>query len=457
MSQKILIVDDEKQIRNILSQLLRDEGYATETAENGEKALTLADSFCPDLILMDQKMPGMDGIEAMSRIRRNLPDVTVIILTAHASVELAVEAIKRGAYDYLPKPFDNDELLITIRRALEHNRLTGEITNLREQLRDKYSFSNIIGESPGMKRVFEQITRVCSTTATVLIQGESGTGKELIAKAIHHCSSRKDKPFVSVNCGAIPVSLIESELFGHERGAFTDARERRAGKFEQAQGGTFLLDEVGELPLEAQVKLLRVLDERKVTCLGGKQEIEIDTRLIAATNKNLEQEVKKGEFRLDLLYRLNIFTIAVPPLRERREDIPLLVEHFIGKYNKQLGLAIKSISAVGMKYMQSYDWPGNVRDLQNAVQRAMIQCGGEKIDVEDLPMRVCGYSESVGGPEEEQELCLDEHVSRYTAIVEKEIILKTLREFDQNRSQAAGKLGISRKTLYNKMKIYGLL
>ncbi len=456
MTQKVLIVDDEKQIRNILTQLLEDEGYCVQSAGDGESAVVQADSFDPDLILMDQRMPGMNGIEAMVRIRKNHPDKTVIILTAHASVELAVEAIKKGAYDYLSKPFDNDELLITIRRALERSRLAGEITDLKQQLREKYSSKNIVGGSSNMQRVFSQIERVCETDATVLIQGESGTGKELVARAIHYCSRRKDKPFISVNCGAIPVNLIESELFGHERGAFTDARERTAGKFEQAQGGTFLLDEIGELSLEAQVKLLRVLDERKVTRLGGKEPIRIDSRLIAATNKNLEAEVESGKFRLDLFYRLNVFTIAVPRLCERREDIPLLVEHFIGKFNKQLATQVTNISSRAMDYLLSYSWPGNVRDLENAVHRAMIQSGGGSIDVEDLPLRVCGYCELSDGAGSGK-LALDEYVSRYTGIIEKEKIFKTLRECGQNRSQAAIKLGISRKTLYNKMKSYELL
>jgi DNA-binding NtrC family response regulator len=456
MTQKVLIVDDEKQIRSILTQLLEDEGYCVQSACDGEHAVVQADNFSPDLILMDQKMPGMNGIEAMVRIRKDHPDKTVIILTAHASVELAVEAIKKGAYDYLSKPFDNEELLITIRRALERSRLTGEVSDLKQQLRDKYNFKNFIGVSSKMQRVFSQIERVCETGATVLIQGESGTGKELVARAIHYCSSRKDKPFVSVNCGAIPVNLIESELFGYERGAFTDARQRTAGKFEQAQGGTFLLDEIGELSPDAQVKLLRVLDERKITRLGGKEQIQIDSRLIAATNKNLETEVENGNFRLDLLYRLNIFTIAVPRLCERREDIPLLVEHFIGKFNELLGMQVKNISVRAMDYLLGYSWPGNVRDLENAVQRAMIQSGGGSINVEDLPLRVCGYTELTDKPGN-RGLPLDEHVSQYTSIIEKEKISNTLRECDQNRSRAALKLGISRKTLYNKMKSYELL
>ena len=456
MATKILIVDDEKRIRTILSQLLRDEGYCVKEAPDGETALATADSFQPDLILMDQKMPGMNGIETMVKIKERNPRQTAIILTAHASVELAVDAIKKGAFDYLSKPFDNEELLIIIHRALEHKRLKGEINDLKLQLKDRYSFKNMIGESLQMKRVFEQITRVSNTGATVLIQGESGTGKELVARAIHFSSPRSDHAFLTINCGAIPINLIESELFGYERGAFTDAKTSTPGKFEQAKGGTFFLDEIAELPLEAQVKLLRVLDERKITRLGGKEEIPIDIRLIAATNHDLEKAVESGKFRLDLLYRLNIFTITVPSLRDRREDIPLLVEYFVRKHNSQLGLKVRSLSSEVMEYLVGYSWPGNVRDLENAVQRAMINCSGAAIEVEDLPLRVCGYSD-LNGELEKEELNLDDYVGRHVATIEKAKIIKTLDEFSQNRSQTADKLGISRKTLYNKMKCYGLI
>ena len=456
MSQKILIVDDEEKIRSILTRLLTDEQYAVQEAGSAEQAIKVVDSFEPDLILMDQKMPGMDGIEAMALIREKRPSVTVIILTAHASIELAVEAIKKGAYDYLSKPFDNEELLIIIRRALEHNRLTGEVSDLRKQLREKYSFKNIIGVSSKMQRVFEQVARVCETDVTVLVQGESGTGKELVARAVHYNSRRRDNPFVTINCGAIPVSLIESELFGYERGAFTGARERTIGKFEQAHSGTFMLDEIGELSLEAQVKLLRVLDERKITRLGGKESIPLDVRIIAATNKELQEEVDKKSFRLDLLYRLNIVTIRVPPLRERRDDIPLLVEHFIGKYNSQLGLNIQGISSATMQYLQDYNWPGNVRDLENAVQSAMIQARGELINVENLPLRICGYPE-MSDEVDLVETGLEEYVNHLTTKIEKELIIKTMAKCNNNRSQAAKDLQISRKTLYNKLNQYDLL
>lgn len=452
---KILIVDDEKKIRLILSQILADEGYLVSTAENGEKAILTLSEVAPDLILMDQKMPGMNGIEAMTKIKAQHPDVTVIIITAHASLPLAVEATKKGAYDYISKPFDNDELLIIIRRALQHTQLTEEVTQLKQQLQEKYSFKNIIGTSSKMQRVFEQIARVCETNATVLVQGESGAGKEMIVKAIHYHSKRREKPFIAINCGAVPINLLESEFFGHEKGAFTDAKSRKIGKFEQANSGTLFLDEIGELPLDAQVKLLRVLDERKISRIGGHEMIPIDVRVISATNKNPEEEVKKGTFRLDLLYRLNIFTISVPPLRERKDDIPLLVEHFIQKYNQQMGLEVKNISQSAITYLQNYDWPGNVRDLENAIQSAMILAKNGVIRLEDLPIRLQGYPE-MNDAELIENVGLEGHVRKMCSQIEKEIILKTLESCDHNRTITAETLQISRKTLFNKMKQYRL-
>ena len=455
MSQKILVVDDEQKIRLILTQILEDEGFIVQEVGCGEAAVENVDNFIPDLILMDQNMPGMNGIETMEEIKSRHPEITVIILTAFGSIPLAVEAIKKGAYDYLSKPFDNDELLLLIRRTLEHRRLKEEVSQLKRQLQEKYSFTNIIGVSPKMQQVFEQINRVCATDATVLIQGESGTGKELIMKAIHFHSHRKDKPLVTVNCGAIPINLLESEFFGHEKGAFTDAKERKIGKFEQAQGGTIFLDEVGELPLDAQVKLLRVLDERKVTRIGGNQTISVDVRVIAATNKNLVEEVNNERFRLDLLYRLNIVTILVPPLRERKKDIPILVEHFIEKYNKRLGLNIKSVSQSAMRYLVDYPWPGNVRDLENAIQSAMILVPHDTIRAEDLPLRVRGYPE-ITGEMDAIDRGLEDQVRDITSKIEKELIVKALDKCNQNKTNTADYLKISRKTLFNKMKQYGL-
>jgi len=456
MFPRILIVDDEKNIRNILTKLLRDEQYTVQAAASAEQAMGLLDSFEPDLILMDQKMPGMNGIEATSLIKEKRPEMTVIILTAHASIELAVEAIKKGAYDYLSKPFDNDELLIIIRRALERKLLTVKISQLKKELQEKYSFKSIIGFSSKMQRVFDQINRVSDTNATVLIHGESGTGKELVARAIHYHSQRKDKPFVAINCGAIPLNLFESELFGFEKGSFTDAKETKNGKIQQAESGTLFLDEIGELSLDAQVKLLRVLDERKITRIGGRRLIPVDVRFIASTNKNLQEEVNREKFRLDLFYRLNVFIITIPPLRERREDIPLITEHFIQKHNTQLGFNIPGVSKSAMKCLQDYAWPGNVRDLENAIQSAMIQAQSDLINLDNLPLRICGYPE-MSDEMHPEEKGIENYLKKMNDKIEKEIIERTLIKCDGNRTKTAEILKITRKTLFNKMKRYGLL
>jgi DNA-binding NtrC family response regulator len=455
MSSKILIVDDEKKICSILEKILSDEGFIVKSVYSGEEALEVVETFIPELILMDQNMTGMNGIEATVRIKEKMPDITVIILTAYGSIPNAVEAIKRGAYDYILKPFDNEELLITISRALERNRLTKEINLLKKELQGKYDFKNIISISSKMQRMFEQIYRVRDTNATVLIQGESGTGKELVVKAIHYHSQRKDKPLVAINCGAIPVNLIESEFFGYERGAFTDAKERKIGKFEQANGGTIFLDEISELPLDNQVKLLRVLDEKKITRIGGNESVPVDIRVIAATNRDLQENVSKGIFRLDLFYRLNIFNITVPPLRERKEDIPLLVEHFIDEYNKHLNLSIKNISRLAMDYLQEYEWPGNVRELENAIQSAMILSKDEIIRLENLPLNIQGFPEPVNETDL-GETGLEERIKQFSIKHEKIIILKALEKCNNNRTNTAILLKISRKTLFNKMKKYGI-
>jgi len=456
MERRILIVDDEKKIRTILTQILLDEGFTVRAAESGEEAVSCVEAFDPALILMDQNMPGIDGIEAMAGIKKRRPRCTVVILTAFGSIPLAVEAMRKGAYDYLTKPFDNDELLLVIERAFDHLRLVEEVDSLRKALQEKYTFENIVGASPPMQRLFEQMRRVCETNATVLIQGESGTGKELVAKAIHYNSPRKEKPLVSVNCGAVPVELIESEFFGHERGAFTDAKERKIGKFEQASGGTLLLDEIGELPIDAQVKLLRVLDERLVVRVGGKESVPVDVRVLAATNKDLEREVDAGRFRLDLLFRLNIFAMTVPPLRERKDDIPLLVERFIGKYNRELGLSISSVSDGAIRALMDYSWPGNVRDLENAVQSAMILARGDVLTVDDLPLRLRGYP-NMNGETALEAVGLEELIERHTGRMEERLIRETLEKYAGSRTATAAALKISRKTLFNKMKKYGML
>ena len=454
MNEKILIVDDELQIRTILKLVLKEEGYLPRSADNGYKAIQLVHEFRPDLILMDQKMPGIDGIDTMTRIREQYPEQTIIIITAHGAISLAVEAIKKGAYDYIEKPFDNDKLLILIRRALEHNRMSSELTRLKDSIHKKYSFENIIGQSRSMRQVIDRVKCVCETDATVLLLGESGVGKEVIANAIHYNSQRKDKPLIAVNCGAIPSHLIESELFGYEKGAFTDAKETKPGKFEQANDGTIFLDEIAELPLDNQVKLLRILEERKVTRLGGKKSVPVNFRLISATNQDLEELIKQGKFRLDLFYRLNIFSIIIPPLRERKEDIPLLVDFFIHKINKQLRLNLENVSQQAIESLMKFNWPGNIRDLENAIQSAAILAQGTSIREEHLPLRIRGYSaldkstEIKGG--------LDEKVKKINTQVEKELILDALRRCNYNRTSTAEFLKISRKTLFNKMRQYNI-
>lgn len=450
MKGKVLIADDEPRIRKIISLLLAKEGYEVKAVTNGKEAVNEATQFQPDVILLDQQMPVMTGTEALEKIQAVRPHQVVILVTAFGTISLAVDAVKKGAYDFIEKPFDNDDLLLKVKRAMEHSRLKGELRQLKKRLGE--GERPIIGSEGGLRTVMEQVNRVAMTEATVFIHGESGTGKELIARAVHIRSKRSEQPFVAINCGAIPLSLIETELFGHEKGAFTDAKEARPGIFEQAEGGTLFLDEIGELPMDAQVKLLRVLEERKVTRIGGTKLIPVNVRIVAATNRDLEGEVKAGNFRLDLLYRLNVFTLELPPLRHRKEDIPLLTDFFIRKHNEVLNLTVKSITPAAMDRLCAYDWPGNIRDLENAVQSAMILCPDGVIDVSQLPARIKGY-EQVDTP-----IALGDSndIREVNAQVEKELIQETLKKFGGNRTLTAEALNISRKTLFNKMKKYGL-
>ena len=450
MKGKILVADDEARIRKVIVLLLKDEGYEVKAVENGQQVLDVLLSFRPDVVLLDQQMPVMTGVETLEKIKKLLPDQLVIFVTAFGSVALAVDAVKKGAYDFIEKPFDNDNLILKVNRAIEHSHLRNEVQTLKKQLKGNHF--PIIGDAGGLKQVVGQVKKVSETNATVLIHGESGTGKELIALAVHNFSKRAEGPFIAVNCGAIPLSLMESELFGHEKGAFTDAKESQAGTFERANGGTLFLDEIGELPMDAQVKLLRVLEERKITRIGGKRPIPVDVRIVAATNRKLEEEVAKGNFRLDLLYRLNVFTITIPPLRERKKDIPLLVDYFIDKHNKALSLSIQGITQTAMERIQNYEWPGNVRDLENAIQSAMILATDGIIQSEHLPLRVKGYEQTEWNPVEKE----GDGIKSINAQVEKEIILEALKKHNYNRTLTAEALQISRKTLFNKMKRYGL-
>jgi len=455
MSTRLLLVDDEARIVKILSRILREEGYSLKTASTGEEGVTQARKHRPDIVLMDLNLPGISGLEAMAQILSLYPESLVIIITAYGTINSAVEAMQRGAHDYITKPFDNDALLITLKRAEEHMALQREVSQLRGEIEARYRFDNIIGQSEAMRRVFDRMTRVACTDATVLVQGESGTGKELIVKAIHHASSRKDGPFVPVNCGAIPQNLVESEFFGHEKGAFTDAREQRIGAFERAQGGTLFLDEIGELPLDTQVKLLRAIENRTIVRVGGNHEIPVNIRIVAATNRDLETEVNAGAFRRDLYFRLNVFFIPIPPLKQRPADLPLLADHFMQKYTASLGSPAKRISESAITRLKSYSWPGNVRELENAIQSALIVCQDELLRTHHLPLRIQGYAID-DAHLESPERGLESRVRQITDDVERELILKALSECHGNKTQASERLCISRKTLFNKMLRLGI-
>lgn len=462
---KVLVVDDEPQIRRILTLLLSDNGFQVAEAESGEQALAVSENFRPDIALLDLSMPGIDGHTTLLELLRRHSNLDCIMMTAYGTIRSAVEAMKSGAFDYLTKPFDNDELVLIINRALEMRRLSREVEELRDELSSRYGFNEIIGISPKLQDIFRKMAKVAPLDTIVLIEGESGTGKELVARAIHRRSNRSNNPFVAVNCGAIPQSLFEAEFFGHERGAFTDAREARAGRFEQAQGGTIFLDEVGELPFESQVKLLRALQEREVTRIGGKSSIKVDVRLIAATNIDLQAAVNSGRFRKDLYWRLNVVKLTIPCLRERREDIPLIIDHMFERFKRELGLEVRSIAPEARKLLELYDWPGNVRELENTICSAVIMCETDVIKVQDLPSRLRGEldgalskadSRLAVGTDDIGKMTLKDAVKEATDRIEKIVIASRLAELRGNRTATANSLDISRKTLFNKMRHYGL-
>lgn len=454
---KVLIVDDEQQIRSILALMLRERGFEVAEAESGDEALRITDSIQPDIVLLDINLPGTNGLETLRQLLAKNNKLTVIMMTAYATIRSAVEAIREGAFDYLTKPFDNDELLLTIDRALALHRLSNEVEELRAELSTRYGFNEIVGISPRLQGVFRTITKVAAVDATVLIEGESGTGKELVARAIHRRSHRAGKPFVAVNCGAIPPTLFEAEFFGHQRGAFTDAHEARSGRFEQAQGGTLFLDEISDLSLEAQVKLLRALQEREVTRLGSHTPIKVDVRVVTATNKDLKAAVESGAFRQDLYWRLNVVKITLPSLRERSEDVPLIVDHLLARFSNELGVTARAISPEALRLLQSYQWPGNIRELENTLCSAMIMCDGKVIKPSDLPPRIRGEKEVAGnGTGELDRSTLAGAVRDVTENIEKMLITSRLAEMNYNRTATADSLGISRKTLFNKMRQYGL-
>ncbi len=447
----ILIVDDDKNICKMIEASLRKEKrYEIETALSGEACLRIIKENPPELVLLDIQMPGIDGIETLHKIREENPFIPVIMMTAHGTIERAVQSMKAGAYDFLTKPFARDRLLVTVNNALMNSSLRREVDELRSELKSKYAFANIIGQSGVMQDVFRAVEKVFSSNVTVLIQGESGTGKELIARAVHYNSaSRASKPFVAVNCSALPESLLESELFGHEKGAFTGALGRRIGKFEQANGGTIFLDEIGLMTPATQSKLLRVLQEREFERVGGNELVKVDVRVISATNKDLEEEMKKGEFREDLYYRISVFPIKLPPLRERREDIPLLAGHFLQKFARQEGKSIEGITPDALDLMMAYHWPGNVRELENAMERATVLANSTEISAKDLPAAV----RSLG---EKRIYESDNTLASWIEKLEEEALRQALLECEGNISQTAKKLGIGRATIYRKAKKYGL-
>lgn len=444
MSEKILVVEDEENMRFFIVEALTKRGYDVEEAISAEEALEKIEILHPDLVLMDIRLPGMSGLEAMSRVKELDPLLPIILITASDSKEVALEATKKGAYDFFTKPFKLAEMEVVVNRALEKGRLQRELRELQERLDERYRFENIIGQSGKMQEVLRLIKKVAYTDATVLIIGESGTGKELIAEAIHHHSRRKDKPLVKLNCAAIPEGLLESELFGHEKGAFTGAISKRIGKFELAHQGTIFLDEIGDMPFAAQSKVLRVLQERTFERVGGATTITVDVRVIAATNKNLAEEVKNGRFREDLFYRLNVFPIVLPPLRERKEDIPLLAEHFMVKSSERIGLSPQGLSKEVLDCLQNYDWPGNVRELENVVERAMIMAEGEVITPAHLPSYLVSSHQRRGlAP-------LDQTLEN----IEKDFIIDALKKSNWVQSRAAKILGISERSLWHRVKKY---
>jgi two-component system response regulator HydG len=448
----ILIVDDDPAHRTMLRTLLNGWGYNTSEADDGSTAIERVHEGAFDLILMDIRMIKVSGLQALTEIKAFNPAIPVIIMTAYSSAQTAVEALKNGAYDYLTKPLDFDELRFAMERAMDHRQLKDENRLLRESLGSHFDTQNIIGRSPAMVKLIETVAQVAPSEATVLITGESGTGKEMIAGAIHFNSSRKDGPFVKINCAAITETLLESELFGHEKGAFTGAYKKKEGRFRQAHGGSLFLDEISEMSLAMQVKLLRVLQEREITRVGGEEVIKVDVRIIAATNKDLLQEIDAGRFREDLYYRLNVVTLNMPPLRDRREDIPLLAQHFLKMFAEKNRKEIKGFTPQAMDRLLKYDWPGNVRELMNAVERGVVLSRSDYLDEEELSPILRDASSSREIPPKDATLTdmpLDE--------VEKATILKTLELTGGNKSEAARRLGVTRKTLHKKLKMYGVM
>jgi two-component system, NtrC family, nitrogen regulation response regulator NtrX len=449
-SRRVLVVDDERGIRAALGQLLEYEGYDVRTAEHAMEGLAVYPEFRPHLTFLDVKMPGMDGLEALKRLRELDPRATVVMISGHATIQTAVEATQLGAYDILEKPLDTDRILVLLRNALAHLELSEENARLRETVQSRFE---MVGRSFALRALQERIAKVAGTPARVLITGENGTGKELVARAVHQESPRARRPFVEVNCAAIPAELIESELFGHMRGSFTGAVTDRAGKFEQANGGTLFLDEIGDMSLAAQAKVLRALQEGVVTRIGGAKPIQVDVRVVAATNKRLEEEIAAGRFREDLFYRLNVVPMHVPPLRERKEDIPLLVTHFLQQLAEREGVPPRAVTDDAIRRLSELDWPGNVRELRNTVERLLILGSGSSITAADVDRLVGRRPEEATGL---GALADCRTFEEFKAAAERAFLLAKLRAFDWNVSETARVLDMPRSNLYKKIERYGL-
>ncbi|MBK7402932.1 MAG: sigma-54-dependent Fis family transcriptional regulator [Myxococcales bacterium] len=448
--RRVLVVDDEENIRLVLRTLLKRAGYEVEVATNGEEAVEKFESFGPDVVLTDVRMPKMNGIDLLTALKAKGSLATLIVMSAYGSHDLAIEAMKAGAYDYVAKPFKPDEILLTLRKAEERETLRRENQKLREEIRKENKFDEILAKSAPMMEIFRTIGKIADYKTTVLVVGESGVGKELVARALHRRSIRANNPFVAINCGAIPENLLESELFGHRKGAFTDASADRRGLFEEASTGTLFLDEIGELPLALQVKLLRVLQEETIRRLGDTKDIKIDVRIVAATHRDLAAEVKAGRFREDLYYRLNVLPLPLPPLRDRKEDIPLLLDHFIARNNIRLGTQLRGISPEARKALIDYAWPGNVRELENTIERAMVLADSDLIHVQDLPERVREARDPV-----QMQLASGElSIKKTTRVIEEVLIRRALQKTKGNRTRAAEILEISHRALLYKLKDY---
>ena len=456
MAQRtILVADDDSSIRSLLKQLLSDEGYAVVEATTGNEVVEKVKDSNPDLVIMDVRMPELDGIEALSKLKVSSPKTSVLIMTAFGSSNNAIRAMELGAFDYITKPFELDKISHTVKRVIEYRDLTSEVQVLRDEISSLVQTERIVGNSAAMQEVYKTIGKVAKADATVLITGESGTGKELVAEALHYNSNRRSGPIVKVSCAALPETLLEAELFGHEKGSFTGAQAQRRGRFELADKGTIFLDEIGEMSLPMQTKLLRVLQDRKIERVGSSLPIKVDIRIICATNKDLQRQVEAQKFRDDLFYRLNVININIPPLRERKEDIPALVEHFLAKHRYSATAQPAAISEEALKRLMEYEWPGNVRELENVVERAVVLSRGQIITSRELPFgeHEAGDHDDEGGEEISSE---KSYFKKSVAQFEKDLIMKALRDANGNRSKAAEMLGIYRRLLYAKIKEYAL-